>query len=240
MKDRYIFFYITVLTVIVAILLSAAALVLQPFQEANINNEKMMNILQAADVNVEGANVQELFDKDCVKMMLVDAKGEVVEECTKDFTKFRAFSMNLKDELYKRDNGQDYVLPIIVINNGKENVNVIQLQGAGLWGPIWGYIGMTSDFQNVVGVVFDHKSETPGLGAEITTEKFRSQFQGKTIFSGGEFVSIDVVKGGVANLAADLQKHSVDAISGGTITSQGVNKMIENVLGSYLPYIEKQ
>ena len=240
MKDRYIFFYITVLTVIVAILLSAAALVLQPFQEANINNEKMMNILQAADVNVEGANVQELFDKDCVKMMLVDAKGEVVEECTKDFTKFRAFSMNLKDELYKRDNGQDYVLPIIVINNGKENVNVIQLQGAGLWGPIWGYIGMSSDFQNVVGVVFDHKSETPGLGAEITTEKFRSQFQGKTIFSGGEFVSIDVVKGGVANLAADLQKHSVDAISGGTITSQGVNKMIENVLGSYLPYIEKQ
>ena len=240
MKDRYIFFYITVLTVIVAMLLSAAALVLQPYQQANINNEKMMNILQAADVNVEGANVQELFDKDCVKMMLVDAKGEVVEECTKDFTKFRAFSMNLKDELYKRDNGQDYVLPIIVINNGKENVNVIQLQGAGLWGPIWGYIGMTSDFQNVVGVVFDHKSETPGLGAEITTEKFRSQFQGKTIFSGGEFVSIDVVKGGVANLAADLQKHSVDAISGGTITSQGVNKMIENVLGSYLPYIEKQ
>ena len=240
MKDRYIFFYITVLTVIVAILLSAAALVLQPYQQANINNEKMMNILQAANVNVEGANVQELFDKDCVKMMLVDAKGEVVEECTKDFTKFRAFSMNLKDELYKRDNGQDYVLPIIVINNGKENVNVIQLQGAGLWGPIWGYIGMSSDFQNVVGVVFDHKSETPGLGAEITTEKFRSQFQGKTIFSGGEFVSIDVVKGGVANLAADLQKHSVDAISGGTITSQGVNKMIENVLGSYLPYIEKQ
>ena len=99
---------------------------------------------------------------------------------------------------------------------------------------------MTSDFQNVVGVVFDHKSETPGLGAEITTPRFRDQFKGKTIFSGGEFVSIDVVKGGVANLASDLQKHSVDAISGGTITSNGVNNMIENVLGSYLPYIEKQ
>lgn len=240
MKDRYIFFYITVLTVIVAILLSAAALVLQPYQQANINNEKMMNILQAADVNVEGANVQELFDKDCVKMMLVDAKGEVKETCTSDFTKFEAFSMNLKDQLYKRDNGQDYVLPIIVINNGKENVNVIQLQGAGLWGPIWGYIGMTSDFQNVVGVVFDHKSETPGLGAEITTPRFRDQFKGKTIFSGGEFVSIDVVKGGVVNMAADLQKHSVDAISGGTITSNGVNNMLENVLESYLPYIEQQ
>ena len=240
MKDRYIFFYITVLTVIVAALLSAAALVLQPFQQANINNEKMMNILQAADVNVEGANVQELFNKDCAKMMLVNSKGEVVETCTSDYTKFKAFTMNLKDELYKRDNGQDFVLPIIVINNGKESVNVLPLEGAGLWGPIWGYIGMTSDFQNVVGVVFDHKSETPGLGAEITTVNFRNQFKGKTIFSGGEFVSIDVVKGGVANLAADLQKHSVDAISGGTITSQGVNNMIENVLGSYLPYIEKQ
>ena len=241
MKDRYIFFYITVLTVIVAALLSLAALVLQPFQEANINNEKMMNMLQAADVQgINKENVQELFDKDCVKMMLVDAKGNVVKETTENFKKFEAFTMNLKDELYKRDNGQDFVLPIIVINNGKEDVNVLPLQGAGLWGPIWGYIGMTSDFQNVVGVVFDHKSETPGLGAEITTEKFRSQFQGKTIFSDGNFVSIDVVKGGVANLASDLQKHSVDAISGGTITSNGVNKMIENVLGSYLPYIEKQ
>lgn len=241
MKDRYIFFYITVLTAIVALLLSVAALVLQPFQQANIDNEKMMNILQAADVqDVNKDNVQELFNKDCVKMMLVNSEGEVVEECTSDFTKFRAFNMNVKDELYKRDNGQDYVLPIIVINNGKENVNVIQLQGAGLWGPIWGYIGMTSDFQNVVGVVFDHKSETPGLGAEIATPRFKDQFKGKTIFSGGEFVSIDVIKGGVANLAADLQKHSVDAISGGTITSQGVNKMIENVLKSYLPYIEKQ
>lgn len=241
MKDRYIFFYITVLTVIVALLLSVAALKLQPFQQANINNEKMMNMLQAADVqDINKENVQELFNKDCVKMMLVNAKGEVVEECTKDFTKFKAFTMNVKDELYKRDNGQDFVLPIIVINNGKENVNVIQLQGAGLWGPIWGYIGMSSDFQNVVGVVFDHKSETPGLGAEITTPRFRDQFKGKTIFSGGEFVSIDVVKGGVVNMAADLQKHSVDAISGGTITSNGVNNMLENVLESYLPYIEQQ
>ncbi|MBQ8221989.1 MAG: NADH:ubiquinone reductase (Na(+)-transporting) subunit C [Bacteroidales bacterium] len=241
MKDRYIFTYIIILVAIVAVLLSAAAMVLQPFQQANINNEKMMNILKAADVqNVDKENVQKLFNEDCVKMLLVNAKGEVVEECTKDFTEFAAFTMNMKDELYKKDNGKDYVLPIIVINNGKENVNVIQLQGAGLWGPIWGYIGMTSNFQNVVGVVFDHKSETPGLGAEITTPGFTEQFKGKTIFSDGEFVSIDVVKGGVANLSADLQKNSVDAISGGTITSNGVNNMIEKVLESYLPYIEKQ
>lgn len=241
MKDRYIFTYIIILVAIVAVLLSAAAMVLQPFQQANIDNEKMMNILKAADVqNVDKENVQKLFNEDCVKMLLVDAKGEVVKECTSDFTKFTAFTMNMKDELYKKDNGKDYVLPIIVINNGKENVNVIQLQGAGLWGPIWGYIGMTADFQNVVGVVFDHKSETPGLGAEITTPRFTEQFKGKTIFSGGEFVSIDVVKGGVVNLSADLQKNSVDAISGGTITSNGVNNMIEKVLESYLPYIEKQ
>ena len=123
MKDRYIFFYITVLTVIVAALLSAAALVLQPFQEANVNNEKMMNILQAANVNIEeGANVQELFNKDCAKMMLVNGNGEVVKETTENYQKFEAFTLNLKDELYKRDNGQDFVLPIIVINNGKENV----------------------------------------------------------------------------------------------------------------------
>ena len=242
MKDSYIFFYTAVLTAAVAALLSAAALVLQPFQQANINNEKMMNILQAADVQgVNADNAKQLFDESCVKMMLVNANGEVTEECAEsDMTECKAFGLNLKEQLYKKENGKDFVLPIMVINNGKEEVNVLPLEGAGLWGAIWGYIGMTSDFQNVVGVVFDHKSETPGLGAEITTDKFRSQFQGKTIFSNGEFVSVDVVKGGVAKLSADLQKHSVDAISGGTITSQGVNNMIENVLGSYLPYIEKQ
>ena len=132
MKDRYIFIYITVLTAVVALLLSVAALLLQPYQEANINNEKMMNILQAADVNVEGANVQDLFNKDCAKMMLVNGKGEVVKETTENYQKFEAFTLNLKDELYKRDNGQDFVLPVIVINNGKENVNVLPLQGAGL------------------------------------------------------------------------------------------------------------
>ena len=90
MKDRYIFFYITVLTVIVALLLSVAAMFLQPYQQANIDNEKMMNMLQAADVQgINKENVQELFNKDCVKMMLVNAKGDVVEECTKDFTKFK-------------------------------------------------------------------------------------------------------------------------------------------------------
>ena len=112
MKDRYIFIYITVLTAVVALLLSVAALLLQPYQEANINNEKMMNILQAADVNVEGANVQDLFNKDCAKMMLVNGKGEVVKETTENYQKFEAFTLNLKDELYKRDNGQDFVLPI--------------------------------------------------------------------------------------------------------------------------------
>ena len=241
MKDRYIFFYITVLTVIVAALLSAAAMLLQPYQQANIDNEKMMNILKAADVDVEGANIQELFKKSCVKMMMVNSKGEIVDDCNNEnITKCKAFNVNLKDQLYKKDNGQEFEMPIIVINNGKTEVNVIELYGAGLWGPIWGYVGMTPDFQNVVGVVFDHKSETPGLGAEITTSNFTEQFKGKTIFSDGEFVSIDVVKGGVANLATDLQKHSVDAISGGTITSNGVNNMLEKVLESYLPYIERQ
>lgn len=240
MKDSYIFKYIIILVAIVAVLLSAAAVVLQPIQQKNIDNEKMVNILKAADVQgVTTENAQQLFDEHCVKMMLINEKGEAKVE-DGDFLKSKAFNINLKDELYKKDNGQEFELPIIVINNGKEDINVIQLHGAGLWGPIWGYIGMTPDFKNVVGVVFDHKSETPGLGAEITTPMFTDQFKGKTIFSDGKFVSVNVVKGGVANLGADLQKHSVDAISGGTITSNGVNNMIEKVLESYLPYIEKQ
>jgi len=237
MKDSYIFRYIIIIVVIVSVLLSGAALLLQPYQQNNINNEKKMMILKAAGIeNVATEN----FDKYCKKMIVINSKGNVVDEATSDFTKCKAFKINMKDELYNKANGKDYQLPIYFISTENGKVNVVPLQGAGLWGAIWGYIGLTDDFHTVAGAVFDHKSETPGLGAEITTEKFQRQFRGKVIFQNGQFVSINVQKGGIAVLPADVQKHSVDAISGGTITSHGVNYMIKNVLESYLPYINKK
>jgi Na+-transporting NADH:ubiquinone oxidoreductase subunit C len=96
---------------------------------------------------------------------------------------------------------------------------------------------LDGDWDTISGVVFDHKGETPGLGAEITTPKFRDQFVGKRIFDGSELVGITVLKGAGSSRGND---HAVDAISGGTITSRAVETMIRATLAEYKPYIEKQ
>lgn len=116
---------------------------------------------------------------------------------------------------------------------------VMPVKGKGLWGPIWGFIAVKQDGKTVNGAVFDHKSETPGLGAEINTDKFMSQFEGKLLFDDqGMFKSIKVVKGGVLNSNLD-PKFGVDAISGGTITSQGLEKMLQNSLTPYIPFLKE-
>ncbi|MFC2087108.1 NADH:ubiquinone reductase (Na(+)-transporting) subunit C, partial [Bacteroidota bacterium] len=118
---------------------------------------------------------------------------------------------------------------------------IIPLRGKGLWGPIWGYVSLEDDYNTVYGAVFDHKTETPGLGAEINTTWFQKPFKGKNIFNqSGEFVGINIYKGGsgAAANAGDL-KHGVDGISGGTITSKGVEAMIHDNLNLYTAYFNK-
>ena len=109
------------------------------------------------------------------------------------------------------------------------------LEGKGLWGPIWGYLSLKEDLRTINGVNFDHKSETPGLGAEINTTAFESQFIGKQLFRDDEFTGILVQKGG----AAPGDMHAVDAISGGTITSKALEAMIYDCLKNYVDYLKK-
>lgn len=103
-----------------------------------------------------------------------------------------------------------------------DNGVIFRFDGTGLWGKIWGYIAFDKDF-NVVGATFDHESETPGLGAEIATEKFASQFKGKSIIDNGNLHPIQLVKAANRDAAS---KYEVDAITGGTMTSNGMNEMI--------------
>ena len=109
------------------------------------------------------------------------------------------------------------------------------MAGNGLWGPIWGFVAFEGDMNTIYGATFDHKTETPGLGAEINQPFFQGKFIGKTIFDGSEYVSVEVVKGG-----ADVEgkSHMVDGISGGTITSKGVGEMMERTLNVYVPYFK--
>lgn len=108
------------------------------------------------------------------------------------------------------------------------------MYGTGLWGPIWGYISFNDDKNTVYGTDFSHQGETPGLGAEIVTPAFSSQFIGKQIFKNNDFKSIAIVKPGKTAQGQDY----VDGISGGTITSNGVDHMIKNTLEHYVEFLK--
>ena len=121
-------------------------------------------------------------------------------------------------------------LPVFEAQDGRI---VVPVTGVGLWGPMWGYVALEQDRNTIACVVLDHAGETPGLGAEVATPKHQAMYKGKTLFEGDEFVSVSLRKGGAKDLA-----HEVDAISGGTKTSDGVTAMLKNSLGAYLPLLK--
>ena len=144
------------------------------------------------------------------------------------------FTIDLRAEQRKPLEQQHLPLFFAKFDDSLELV-IIPLEGRGLWGPIYGYMSLESDMSTIYGVNFDHTSETPGLGAEINTTWFSEFFTGKKIFSGNRFVSIKVVKGG----ARTDDPHGVDAISGGTITSVGLEEMLYDCLVKYEKYFNK-
>ncbi len=242
-SNAYIFRYAAIMVVVVAAVLSSAATFLKPMQQRNQAIDKMQSILAAAgmqDVSVE--NAIEVFNGHITNMIVIDQDGNVLADYSGDEKQnSEAFNLNLKTELFNKSQKRPFRLPLYVIDKQGEKTYIIPLLGAGLWGPVWGNMAIKSDFSTVTGVTFDHKAETPGLGAEINTNMFQDQFKDKQLLGpDGNFVSVQVVKGGVSNFPANQQKHKVDAISGGTITSNGVNDMIENVIESYVPFFKKQ
>ena len=223
--NTYTFLYSVVLVVVVAALLAIVALSLQPAQNRNIENEKRQNILRSVNIASTAADSKELFEKYIVKQFVVNSKGEEVAG--------DAFTIDLAQQAKKACD--EKLLPVFVANIDGNTKYILPLYGKGLWGPVWGYIALNEDKNTIFGTVFDHKSETPGLGAEITDGKFQNQFNGKMIFDGSKMVSILVKKGGGATGA-----HEVDAISGGTITSKGVENMIKSYLTCYESFLKNK
>lgn len=225
-SNKYTFIYSIVMVVVVATILTLVAVGLKPAQKKNIELEKKKNILSALNIESTTDNVESLYDEHIVESYAINVKGEKIEGAD-------AFTIKLKAELRKSESEQQWPVYIAKIKDG-ETKYIFPLYGKGLWGPIWGYIALNDDFNTVFGVNFDHKGETPGLGAEINTKKFQEQFAGKQIFNEShEFVSIDVLK-----VETTDNNHAVDAISGGTITSNGLADMIETCVSAYLGYIE--
>lgn len=221
--NTYTFIYSVVLVVVVAALLAVVALSLQDKQNENIENEKRQNILRSVNITSTAMNSAELYSKYITKQFVINSKGEEVAG--------DAFKVDMAKEVKKTC--EERLLPVFVANIDGVTKYILPLQGKGLWGPIWGYISLNDDKNTVYGTVFAHKGETPGLGAEITTDQFSKQFEGKLIFDNDQLVGILVKKGGNATGA-----HEVDAISGGTITSKGVESMIKSYLTCYESFLK--
>jgi Na+-transporting NADH:ubiquinone oxidoreductase subunit C len=226
-SNRYIFTFAVVMVAVVAALLSTTALVLQPRQERNREIERKKNILASVRIESTNANAAELYDKIIKTSLVINTKGEVVENVD-------PFTVDLRVEQRKPADAQN--LPIFIANpKDSLQVIIIPLEGKGLWGAIYGYMSLESDMSTIYGVTYDHKGETPGLGAEINTSWFEDMFPGKKLFDGDSFVSVKVRKGG----ATEGDVHGVDAISGGTITSVGLQDMLYDCLVKYEKYLIK-
>jgi Na+-transporting NADH:ubiquinone oxidoreductase subunit C len=226
MTNRYIFLYASAMVILVALVLSGAATMLRPFQERNMRIEKMQNILSTIDIDAPKANAEALFEQYITVTKVVNHLGEEVEG--------DAFEVDLQVE--NRKELSDRLLPVYIAEVEGQPYYILPIRGNGLWGPIWGYLSLESDMSTIFGANFDHASETPGLGAEISDQPFENQFPGKKIFNEtGDFTPVRVVKGG----APANDPHAVDGISGGTITSNGVTNMLQNGLGAYEKYFQK-
>ena len=232
-SNKATFLFSSALVVFIAILLSVAAISLAPYQAKNIRIEKMKNILSSISVHAETGEAEQFFNQYITKHIVLNNKGEEVT------SKVTAFDIDLKKELDKIKTGKtdEQLFPLFICNKEGKSFYIIPVLGKGLWGPIWGYVSLEGDMNTIYGASFGHKSETPGLGAEIETEKFQQQFIGKKIFDeAGNFVSVTVIKGG----ASPTDLHGVDAISGATVTSNGVTEMFKGTFGNYMPYFKSK
>lgn len=218
-SNSYTIIYASVMVVIVAFLLAFVSASLKPTQKKNEELDKMKQILAALNVDTKGQNAEELYKTYVKADEILNANGEVVSENG-------GFAIDMAAEMSKPE--AERQLPLYVCDVKGETKYVIPLSGAGLWGPIWGYVGLNKDKDTVYGVYFSHASETPGLGAEIATPAFQKEFDGKKVMKDGQ-IALAVEKNGKVTDPA----YQVDGISGGTITSKGVDDMIKNCLGQY-------
>ncbi len=228
-SNTYTFIYAAVMVIIVALGLAFTSISLKDKQERNVELEKKQNILASFGINCTRDQSEELYDKYITDAFAIDYQGNKIEGAD-------AFNIKLEEEQTKPVEERQY--PIYQANKDGQDIYIFPVRGKGLWGPIWGYVALKDDFNTIYGVIFDHKSETPGLGAEITTEDFRSQFVGKQIFDENHsFTSVLVLKHGKAD---PENPHQVDGLSGATLTSKGLSDMLYNSLKAYENYFKNK
>ena len=248
-SNTYTVIYSIVLVVVVAAILAFTSQALKDKQNENVKLETITKVISAATqadpdyVIAEDADILEEYQSLISDALFVDANGEkagqmnIGKEDKKAIEVASTSDLKKQNDIIKKieagnaDAVSELKLPVYVFNIKGQKVTVIPCYGAGLWGPVWGYLAFAEDGRTFDGAIFDHKSETPGLGAKITETPFYSQFKGRSITDEGYF---GVIKGG----AKDTE-HEVDAISGASITSGAVGTTVRTWVKYYLPYLNK-
>ena len=239
-SNSYTYTFATVMVVLVAMLLSGASLGLKGKQEDNIKQEKMQSILASVGVQVNRSEAQAAYDTIITQVLTIKSGAVVSENRENGFDIDMAAAIKMPNMPQRVGDTEEYdslnvrEVPLYIANWEEETFYVLPMRGKGLWGPIWGFMSLKSDGNTVVGANFGHKSETPGLGAEIVDSSFYKPFIGKKISNSEGFQSISVVKKGTS----ENNDYAVDGISGGTITSNGVNDMLDDCLKPYAEYFK--
>lgn len=225
-SNGYTFLFAILMVVIVGTGLAAVSIGLKPAQDKNLRVKKKMDILGALNIGCTRANAAEHYDMYILEdeCLVLNANGNPTDGI--------AFDIDIKKD-YKNKNLDfcDRKYPLYVANVDGEKKYVIPVVGSGLWGPIWGFIAVNGDKSSIYGATFDHKTETPGLGAEIKQPFFYNQYTGESISENGQYKKIKIVKDG-----SGKEPGKVDGITGGTITSKGVEEMVDRTLQVYVKY----
>ena len=215
-SNAYTIIYASVMVLLVAVVLAFTSQSLRSFQKKNEDNDKRQQILRSINVSVPASEAETKYNELIKDAFLVNENGEKVEG--------DAFTATPEQH------------PVFVANVDGKTKYIMALSGAGLWGPLWGYLSVDDNKDTIFGTDFSHAGETPGLGAEISKPQFSNEFKGKKLFANGQFKSVAIVKPGKSVAGQDY----VDGISGGTITSQGVDKMLFNSLNGYVKFLTSQ
>lgn len=245
-SDRYTFGFAATVCVVCSLLVAAGAQGLRPYQELNERRDLQGSILTALGrPGLRGADIDHAYETE-VRVVLVDAAGaEVTDRTLADAQQFGATPEakqlgaegNLSEAAWATWR-EGAILPVYQRVDGDRVVALaIPLQGVGLWGPVSGFLALEPDGHTVSGATFFAPKETPGLGYEIVAPAFTEQFVGKQIFATSGPAPIDVVKGDLALACRDREIHCVRGVSGATLTSNGVDLMIQAAVTAYEPYL---
>lgn len=228
-SNTYQILYAAVMVLLVGTVLAFIYMALKPKQNENIANDTRKQILSALHIAAtDDARVKETYEKYIIQDLLVDSEGNIV-----DSARNVAFDVDMKKNVKLAERQ----LPVMKCKLDDGSVKyVLPVYGAGLWGPIWGYIAVNDDGNTIYGANFSHEGETPGLGARITEQSFQDEFKDKHLFIDGEFKSVAVLKKGQR---ATNGAEQIDALTGATITSRGVSDMMADCLAPYEAFLKK-